>query len=73
MSDDFLRAAKLVVEGCDPDCSCQSVHIVFEDADGDGFATASFSPDVARRVAADLLNLADMAEARRAGNEGRLQ
>lgn len=69
---DLIRAASLIIRSCEPTCPCQSVNIVFRDDAGDGFAAASMPPEDARRMAADLLNCADVAEANQLKQQGRL-
>lgn len=68
---EVLRASDLYVESCTPDCSCQSVHVMLHDTDGN-VAAASVSPETARAIAADLQQKADLADARLARLEGRL-
>lgn len=70
---DPIQASSLGVENCGPECECQSVHLDLKDVDGDVFATASMTTNVARAVAADILRTADLADARRAQLRGRVQ
>lgn len=72
MSDQVLKAARLDVETCAPDCPCQSVHLVMFDGEGEAFAAFAMSPATARSVAEDLRQFADIAEARKLANAGRL-
>lgn len=69
---DLLAADTLEIGNCGSDCDCQSIHLVMNDAGGDGFAAASMQPETARRVAADLLKCADLAEAQQLKNHGRI-
>lgn len=69
---DPIPARCIEIDNCAPDCSCQSVHLCFLDAEGDVFAVASLQPSEARAVAADLARKADMADAQRVKLEGRL-
>jgi len=50
----------------------QSVCLLFKDQDGDVVARSAISPEVARAIAADLLTMADDAEALALKNAGRL-
>lgn len=69
---ELIAATRIVAQGCAEDCGCQSVHIILLDADGAEFAVASMSTDLARTVAAELITLADTADARRLRLAGRL-
>jgi hypothetical protein len=72
MSDRIL-AAIVTVANCPGDCPCQSVHVEFLHEDSSCFASIPLSPEGARRMAADLLGAADIAEAQKAKIEGRVQ
>lgn len=69
---DPLIAEIITVDTCEPDCSCQSVHVRILDADSDCFAIIGISPEGARAMAKDLREAADLAEARKVRNAGRL-
>lgn len=69
---DVLPVAAMEVENCEPECQCQSVWVVILDAEEDPFALACMQADTARRMAAQLVAAADMADARRLKLAGRI-
>jgi len=71
-ADTPLSAEKVSVCACAPDCTCQQVHLLFFDVDGDVFATASFDAQFARIIAANLMANADEADLRLARLAGRV-
>ncbi|KRS15645.1 hypothetical protein [Roseovarius indicus] len=72
MTDDLPHASTLQVMNCTQDCPCQSVHVWFYDDDGEPYAAACLLPHVARKIARDMSDAADLAEAVALKNEGRL-
>ena len=59
-------------DNCEAGCPCQVVHVLFVDAENEVFAAIRLDPDDARSLARDLQDRADVADACRAKNEGRL-
>ncbi|MEO1637756.1 MAG: hypothetical protein AAFU41_00745 [Pseudomonadota bacterium] len=72
MSDELIRANAVGISKCADDCECQWVWIDLLNADGNTFAAGNISPAQARVMAQQLMQLADLAEARHAKNAGRL-
>ena len=71
-ADTVLMAERISVGACGPKCTCQQVHLLFIDIDGDVFATASFDAQFAREIAAELLANADEADLRLARMAGQI-
>tara|TARA_R110002051_G_scaffold196046_2_gene263860 strand:+ start:341 stop:586 length:246 start_codon:yes stop_codon:yes gene_type:complete len=71
-ADTILTAERISIGACGPKCTCQQVHVLFIDIDGDVFATASFDAQFAREIAAELLVNADEADLRLARLAGRV-
>lgn len=66
-----IDAEQIWVRNCLPECPCQSIWVVMADEGGTAIASISLDPEAARRMAADLLEAADIAQAARARVEGR--
>lgn len=69
---DNIEAATIGIATCEDDCTCQSVHLTMYYPDQEPMAHASFSPEMARRIAQDILKKADEAEAQDLKNRARL-
>ncbi|MEL6886882.1 MAG: hypothetical protein AAFP87_20410 [Pseudomonadota bacterium] len=67
----MIPANSTTVENCTEDCPCQTVHIVLHDGDGP-FSEITLNPDLARKMAASMMEAADIADARRQRRAGRL-
>lgn len=67
---DPLRARSLTLENSDADSPVQSCHLLLCDPYGEVFAEAAFSPAQARRIAGNMLEIADLAEARSVKQRG---
>ena len=67
-----IQAFHIAVQECPPNCPCQQVHIVLQDIDGDDFASASMSAQLAREFAARLTAGADQADLRLARKAGQV-
>lgn len=69
---DIVEAERITIGGCEPECPCQSVHVILRHADGEAIAAISLDANVARKVADDLRAVADEANANAARLAGRL-
>lgn len=64
--------ASILIETCDPECPCQKVHLFLRDVDGNAYAGAVLTPQIAREIADHLHKCADVSDARKLRNRGRL-
>ncbi|MEO0859216.1 MAG: hypothetical protein AAFY65_01285 [Pseudomonadota bacterium] len=69
---DIIDGDVLTVDNCVADCPCQHVHMFIGHDRDTPFAHFSCPPDVARKIAKDLLSCADEADLQQARVAGQV-